>query len=191
MEWSPRSVGVSAPNGMIAGPIIGCPSSSSASLCVSSPFSVLGSNSTGREVGGEGALYSHMSDTLFSAARAAREAAYAPYSHFKVGAALLTASGRVFTGCNIENISYGLTICAERVAVFKAIEAGERNFQAIAIVADTDEPISPCGACRQVMAEFAPDLLVSSQGREGRVFEGCLSELLPRAKTGILDAPAS
>jgi cytidine deaminase len=132
-----------------------------------------------------------MSDLLFTAAETARNAAYAPYSRFKVGAALVGRSGTVYTGCNIENISYGLTICAERVAVFKAVAAGERDFEQIAIVADTEEPISPCGACRQVLAEFAPNLLVRSLARGGEVFEARLSELLPRAKTGILDAPAS
>lgn len=132
-----------------------------------------------------------MSESLFSAAEAARDAAYAPYSRFKVGAAIQGGSGRIYTGCNIENISYGLTICAERVAVFKAVEAGETQFEQIAIVANSEEPISPCGACRQVMAEFAPDLLVRSRASSGTIFEASLSELLPRAKTGILDAPAS
>lgn len=93
-------------------------------------------------------------------------------------------------GCNVENISYGLTICAERAAVFAAIQAGEREFEAIAIVADTMQPISPCGACRQVLAEFSPAMTVLSQGRDGAVFSASLSELLPRAKTGILDTPS-
>ena len=132
-----------------------------------------------------------MDDSIFSAAEAARNAAYAPYSRFKVGAALRCRSGRIFTGCNVENLSFGLTICAERVAVFKAVEAGEREFDTIAVVADTDEPISPCGACRQVLAEFARDVRVISRSRNGRVFEARLSQLLPRAKTGILDTPAS
>src|SRR6478609_7284214 len=97
-----------------------------------------------------------MFDDLFEKAAIARLSAYAPYSDFRVGAALLTESGKVFTGGNVENISYGLTICAERAAVFAAVQAGEREFKAIAIVADTGEPISPCGACRQVLAEFSP-----------------------------------
>ncbi len=130
-----------------------------------------------------------MSNDLFSDAESSRTAAYAPYSRFKVGAALRSRSGRIFTGCNIENISYGLTICAERVAVFKAVEAGETDFLEIAIIADTEEPISPCGACRQVMAEFSPEMLIRSRSRGGEVFEARLSDLLPRAKTGILDAP--
>jgi len=91
-------------------------------------------------------------DSLLAEARQAREAAYAPYSHFAVGAALRTRSGRVFRGCNVENISFGLTSCAERNAVFAAVVAGEKEFEAVAIVADSKEPVTPCGACRQVLA---------------------------------------
>jgi cytidine deaminase len=91
----------------------------------------------------------------------------------------------------VENISYGLTICAERAAVFAAIQAGEREFEVIAIFADTGDPISPCGACRQVLAEFSPSMTVVSRGRGGSVFTAPLSELLPRAKTGILDTPSA
>jgi cytidine deaminase len=123
---------------------------------------------------------------LIEQAIAARQRAYAPYSNFQVGAALLAKDGRVFTGCNVENLSYGLTICAERNAVFAAMAAGVREFTAIAIVADTREPISPCGACRQVMAEFG-DFKVLSATLGGKVFESTVSELLPRGKTGILD----
>jgi cytidine deaminase len=113
--------------------------------------------------------------------------AYAPYSNFHVGAALVAADGRVFTGCNVENISYGLTICAERNAVFAAVAAGCREFSKIIIVADTEEPASPCGACRQVLAEFNPDLeiVLSTFHRKTACFR--LSELLPRPTTGILD----
>jgi cytidine deaminase len=125
-------------------------------------------------------------DELIAAATEARMTAYAPYSKFLVGAALLGVDGTVFTGSNVENISYGLTICAERNAVFHAISQGARHFQAIAIVADTHEPISPCGACRQVMAEFG-DLIVYSANLKGDLYEASLSILLPRAKTGILD----
>ena len=95
---------------------------------------------------------------LVSAARRARENAVASFSHFKVGAALETADGFVITGCNIENATYGLTICAERVAMFKALSEGHRAFTRIAIVADTDAPTPPCGACRQILWEFGGDL---------------------------------
>jgi cytidine deaminase len=126
-------------------------------------------------------------DSLVEAAWQAREMAYAPYSNFHVGAALLAADGRVFVGCNVENISYGLTNCAERVAVGAAIAAGARKFFAVAVVADTGVPISPCGACRQVLAEFGvPQVMLASRtARE----EFRLEELLPRASTGILDRP--
>jgi len=113
--------------------------------------------------------------------------AYAPYSNFHVGAALVAADGRVFTGCNVENISYGLTICAERNAVFAAVAAGCREFSKIIIVADTEEPASPCGACRQVLAEFNPDLEIVLSTFHGKTACFRLSELLPRPTTGILD----
>ncbi len=108
-----------------------------------------------------------------------RERAYAPYSRFKVGAALLSRDGRVFAGCNVENASYGLTVCAERVALFKAVSEGTREFEAIAIACGKG-PCAPCGACRQVLFEFAPDLTVimtDSEGSEIKVAK--LSELLP------------
>ena len=127
-----------------------------------------------------------MDQELLTAAAAARLAAYAPYSHFQVGAALLAKDGRIFTGCNVENLSYGLTICAERNAIFSAVAAGVREFEAIAIVADTREPVSPCGACRQVMAEFG-DFKIISATLDGRTFESTVAALLPRGKTGILD----
>jgi cytidine deaminase len=97
----------------------------------------------------------------------------------------------VFTGCNVENLSYGLTICAERNAVFAAVAAGEREFARIVIVADSKEPVTPCGACRQVLAEFADDLEVCSVNLQGVEYRGNLRELLPRAKAGILDQPCS
>jgi cytidine deaminase len=122
-----------------------------------------------------------------AAARAVREHAYAPYSRFKVGAALIAADGRVFTGCNVENISFGLTMCAERVALGNAIAEGVTDFQAIAIVADTALPVSPCGACRQVLAEFNPQLVMHLGTLEGTVETFLLAQLLPRASTGILD----
>ena len=99
-----------------------------------------------------------MSQTLIAAARAARLNAFAPYSRFLVGAALQAADGRVFTGCNVESASYGLTVCAERVALFKAISEGARAFTRIAVVADTADPTPPCGACRQLLWEFGGDL---------------------------------
>jgi cytidine deaminase len=124
-----------------------------------------------------------------AAARAVRELAYAPYSNFKVGAALVSTDGRVFTGCNVENISYGLTMCAERVALGRAMAEGVHEFSAVAIVADTDKPVSPCGACRQVLAEFAPDLRVILTTLDGKIEEFSLSQLFPRASTGILNRP--
>lgn len=99
-------------------------------------------------------------DALLEAARAARLHAFAPFSGFKVGAALETAGGRVITGCNVENATYGLTLCAERVAVVKAISEGERQFARVAVVADTEAPTPPCGACRQILWEFGGDLEV-------------------------------
>lgn len=99
-------------------------------------------------------------------ARKARQNAYAPYSHFAVGAALLAESGRVYTGCNIENASYGLTCCAERNAIFAAVGAGERRFKMLAVAADSPEPVAPCGACRQVIAEFGIPLVVMGNLKE-------------------------
>ena len=101
------------------------------------------------------------SDALVERARQAREHAVADYSHFKVGAALETSDGTVITGCNIENATYGLTVCAERVAMFKALSDGHRTFTRIAIVADTADPTPPCGACRQILWEFGGDLEVA------------------------------
>ena len=97
---------------------------------------------------------------LVEAARAARLHAHAPFSRFQVGAALLTREGRVFTGCNVENATYGLTVCAERVAVWKAVSEGYRTFTRVAVVADTGEPTPPCGACRQILWELGGDLEV-------------------------------
>ncbi|MEN3010811.1 MAG: cytidine deaminase [Candidatus Bipolaricaulaceae bacterium] len=109
----------------------------------------------------------------------ARAHAYAPYSRFAVGAALLAKDGRIFTGCNVENASYGLTVCAERVALFKAVSEGVREFLAIA-VACGEEACAPCGACRQVLYEFAPDLFVIMADGEGKTWRAArLAELLP------------
>ena len=98
------------------------------------------------------------SDALVAAARKAREHAVADFSHFKVGAALETDAGEIVAGCNVENASYGLTICAERVAIFKALSDGHRSFKRIAVVADTPSPTPPCGACRQIIWEFCGDI---------------------------------
>ena len=100
------------------------------------------------------------SDPLVAAARAAREHAVADFSGFKVGAALETDTGEIITGCNIENATYGLTVCAERVAIFKALSEGKRSFKRIAVVADTASPTPPCGACRQIIWEFCGDIPV-------------------------------
>ena len=116
---------------------------------------------------------------LIKLARGARSKAYAPYSKFKVGAALLAKNGKVYTGCNVENASYGLTCCAERNALFQAVGRGERDFIAIAIVSDSPEPTAPCGACRQVLNEFAPVLEVIMAGAKGQVKTRELKELLP------------
>lgn len=127
--------------------------------------------------------------SFIRAAMEVRENAHSPYSGFAVGAALLCADGSVFSGCNVENLSFGLTVCAERVAVGTAIAAGKKEFQCLAIVADSDEVISPCGACRQVLAEFNPELPIFSANLKGKVEEFSLGLLLPRAATGILNRP--
>lgn len=124
-------------------------------------------------------------EPLITAAWDVRNRAYAPYSNFQVGAALLAEDGRRFVGCNVENVSYGLTNCAERVAVGAAVAAGTRTIVAVVVAADTGSPISPCGACRQVLAEFGnPRILLVN--RTSRLEVG-LDELLPRASIGILD----
>jgi len=120
-------------------------------------------------------------EELVARALKARENAYVPYSKFPVGAALLTAEGEVFTGCNVENASYGLTVCAERVAVFSAVARGKRSFKALAVAADTGDYISPCGACRQVLAEFGGDMKVYLADRHGDFRETTVAELLPAA----------
>jgi cytidine deaminase len=116
---------------------------------------------------------------LISSARQARRRAHAAYSGFKVGAALEAKDGTIITGCNIENATYGLTMCAERVAVFKALSEGHRAFRRIAIVADTDAPTPPCGACRQILWEFAGDIEVILANLRRETDRYRLSELLP------------
>jgi cytidine deaminase len=125
-------------------------------------------------------------EQLIQKAQEAQAQAYAPYSKFKVGAALQTSSGRIFMGCNVENLSFGLTICAERAAVFAAVSAGHSDFTRIVIATDSAVPASPCGACRQVLAEFNPEMEIISCTRQGDRFTARLDELLPRAKDGIL-----
>jgi cytidine deaminase len=118
-------------------------------------------------------------ETLVAAARAARERAHAPFSKFKVGAALETEDGTVVTGCNIENSTYGLTLCAERVAMFKAVSEGHRRFARVAIVADTEDPTTPCGPCRQILWEFGGDLEVILANLKEEKGRHRVSELLP------------
>lgn len=121
-----------------------------------------------------------LNDELVAAARIALNNAYAPYSGYSVGAALQTADGAVFSGANVENASYGLTLCAERVAVAAAVVAGVREFRELAIVTSGDAPAAPCGACRQVLAEFGMDLVVTAVGKS-RSQQWRLVELLPHA----------
>lgn len=118
--------------------------------------------------------------TLITQAREALKHAYVPYSHFSVGAALITTDGTVFTGCNVENVSYGASICAERVALVKAISSGKRDFEAIAIACSSTQLILPCGICRQMLAEFNPNLIVvATTPTETQTF--ILKDLLPHA----------
>ena len=119
-------------------------------------------------------------DKLLAAAKAARENAHAPYSNFRVGAALRAKSGQIYTGCNVENATYGLTVCAERVAIFKAISEGERGFDAIAVVTDTDQLTPPCGACRQIIWEFCGDVDIILGNLKGKTETHRTVELFPR-----------
>ncbi len=114
-----------------------------------------------------------------------REHAYAPYSSFAVGAAVESSDGGIFGGCNVENLSFGLTMCAERVAIASAIAAGGKSMRRVVVVADTRTPVSPCGACRQVMAEFGVQEILLCNRSEQILFR--LDELLPRSSAGILD----
>lgn len=119
--------------------------------------------------------------SLREAALAAMERAYAPYSNFRVGAALRTIDGRLITGCNIENSVFGLAICAETLAVASAVSQGLTQFDEIAIATEDSEPTPPCGTCRQVLSEFAPNITVSSYTRDGKEATWTLEELLPNA----------
>lgn len=118
---------------------------------------------------------------LIKAAVRVRENAHAPFSNFKVGAALMTKNGKIYTGCNVENATYGLTICAERNAIFKAISEGEKDFETISVVADTDELTPPCGACRQIIWEFCGDVPVILANLKGDSETVMMKELFPRA----------
>lgn len=118
-------------------------------------------------------------DPLKDAAQAALSHAYAPYSHFRVGAALRATDGRVFSGSNVENAAYGVGMCAERSAMFSAVSQGARTFEELVLVSDAEGPAAPCGACRQALAEFAPALPIRSIGRNGEESRWTLAELLP------------
>lgn len=120
-------------------------------------------------------------EKLIELAAEARERAFAPYSNFKVGAALETEDGDFFIGCNIESASYGLTVCAERVAIWKAVSEGKKNFKTIAVVVDTEELTPPCGVCRQIIWEFCHDIPVILANLKGKSETVMMSELLPRA----------
>ena len=126
-----------------------------------------------------GDLPSHVLEQLAHSARAVQAQAYAPASKFRVGAAVLADDGRIFSGCNVENASYGLTICAERAAVFHAVANGVRAIRAVAVVTDLVEPARPCGACRQVLAEFGPSMHVYMLGLSGASVATSLDRLLP------------
>ena len=119
-------------------------------------------------------------EALIAAAKQSRENAHAAYSDFRVGAALRATSGRIFGGCNVENATYGLTVCAERVAIFKAISEGERGFDAIAVVADTDSLTAPCGACRQLVWEFCGDVPVILANLKGKTETIAMRDLFPK-----------
>jgi cytidine deaminase len=120
-------------------------------------------------------------DELVKAATEVRERAYAPYSNFKVGAAVRTKDGKIYTGCNVESASYGLTVCAERVAIWKAVSEGEKEFEQVAVVADTEELTPPCGVCRQIIWEFGGDIPITFANLKGNTETVKMSELLPRA----------
>lgn len=120
-------------------------------------------------------------EKLIAQAKVARERAYAPYSNFKVGAAVSTEDGDIYIGCNVESASYGLTVCAERVAIWKGISRGQKRFNKIAVVVDTDDLTPPCGVCRQIIWEFCGDVPVILSNLEGKTETIQMSELLPRA----------
>ena len=127
-------------------------------------------------------------EKLVESAREVRERAFAPYSNFKVGSAVVSRSGKIFTGCNVESASYGLTVCAERVAIWKAVSEGETELDAIAVVADTKKLTPPCGVCRQIIWEFCGDVPVTLANLHGEFETVQMKDLLPRAfDTKFLD----
>ena len=133
-----------------------------------------------------------MSDPLLRAALRARDFAFAPFSGFKVGAAVEATDGTIYTGCNVENATYGLTVCAERVAIFKAISEGARKFTRIAVAADTDTLTPPCGACRQILWEFCGNAELTLVNLHGKTESFRLRDLFPRPfDASFLDAPSS
>ena len=123
-------------------------------------------------------------DPLIAAATAARENAHAPFSKFRVGAAVVDSAGRIYTGCNVENATYGLTLCAERVAIFKAVSEGARGFTRVAVVADTETLTPPCGACRQILWEFCGDVEIVLANLNGKAQTHRLGALLPQPFDG-------
>lgn len=119
-------------------------------------------------------------EKLLKAAQKAKEKAYAPYSHFHVGAAVLTPSGKIYSGCNVENTSYGLTICAERNAIFQMVNSGEQQISEILVIGDTEEFLPPCGACRQVIAEFSKkDTILYMCNKKGQWKQTTVDEIIP------------
>ena len=125
------------------------------------------------------------SELIIEKAKEARKKAYAPYSNFLVGAAVLTKSGRIFTGCNIENVAYGLTICAEACAIAKTVSEGYKDIKTIALVADTEDIPFPCGSCRQIILEFGDDIKIIMANLSGDRLEKIITELLPLGFTKI------
>lgn len=135
-------------------------------------------------------MNSDKTSELLRSAREVQQKAYAPYSGFRVGAALQTTSGKIYTGCNVENSSYGLTVCAEQVAVFKAVSEGESEFSAVVVCTDAEEFCTPCGACRQILLEFAPKLKIILLNSKGETKETSMADLLPEAFTKNFLKPA-
>jgi cytidine deaminase len=120
-------------------------------------------------------------EALIESAKKVREQAYAPFSNFRVGAAVRTKSGKIYTGCNVESASYGLTVCAERIAIWKAVSEGEREFEHVSVVTDTEELTPPCGTCRQIIWEFCGDIPVTFSNLKGKIETVMMKEILPRA----------